>query len=194
MVAGDTNSTADVFMRDTQTSTTTRVSVSTAGVQGNGACDMAVVSADGRYVAWQSAATNHVASDTNGVADIFYRDTQTNTTTRVSVSTAGVEGNGASTHPVMSADGRYVGFVSAASTLVTGDTNGVIDVFVRDTVLNTTTRMNLSSSGTQANGATSLWSIGFSADGRYIAFDSAATNLVTGDTNGASDVFVRYNP
>jgi len=189
LVSGDTNGAADIFVRDTQTSTTTRVSVDSGGNEANGPSYDPSISADGRYVAFVSEASNLVSGDTNGAADIFVRDTQTNTTTRVSVDSGGNEANGNSSAPSISANGRYVAFSSGASNLVSGDTNGVTDIFVRDTQTSTTTRVSVDSGGTQANNFSSALSI--SADGRYVAFVSEASNLVSGDTNGAADIFVR---
>src|SRR4029453_10228645 len=110
-------------------------------------------------------------------------------TTRVSTSTGGGQGNGRSFVPAISADGWYVAFYSDASNLVSGDTNGTRDVFVRDLQRGETTRVSVSTSGTEANGDS--FAPGISSDGRYVAFASAATNLVDGDTNDANDIFVR---
>ncbi|HEY9848816.1 MAG TPA: DUF4347 domain-containing protein [Leptolyngbyaceae cyanobacterium] len=188
LVSGDTNGTTDVFVRDTLTNTTTRVSLSSSGIQGGG--DVPSISADGRYVAFMSSASNLVSGDTNGWDDIFLRDTFTNTTTRVSVDSMGNQGNFFSEFPSISGNGRYVAFRSYASNLVSGDTNNKWDIFVRDTLTNTTTRVSVDSMGNQGN-ADSQQGISISADGRYVAFNSAASNLVSGDTNGASDIFVR---
>src|SRR4029079_1646625 len=98
---------------------------------------------DGHLVAFWSSASNLVPNDTNGVNDVFVRDRLTNTTTRVSIDSSGVEGNGPSTDPAFSADGRYVAFQSAATNLVPNDTNGKIDVFVRDLQLGVTLRVSL---------------------------------------------------
>ncbi len=193
LVTGDTNGVADTFIHDMLTGTTTRISVASDGTQGDNESDETpAISADGRYVAFSSHATNLVTGDTNATQDIFVRDTVNNTTTRVSVDSSGTQGNSNSYTPLsMSADGRYVAFSSSATNLVTGDTNAAQDVFVRDTVNNTTTRVSVDSSGTQANIGSSSWAPSISADGRYVAFHSTATNLVTGDTNAAEDVFVR---
>jgi Tol biopolymer transport system component len=191
LVSGNVNGYSDIFVRDRQTGTTTRVSVANAGYEGNNDSSSPSISADGRYVAFASLASNLVsgAGDTNGVEDIFVRDRQTGTTERVSVSSAGTQGNGASSSPSISADGRYVAFYSLASNLVSGDTNGTFDIFVRDRQTGTTELVSVSSSGVQGNSASSSPSI--SADGRYVAFYSPASNLVSGDTNGSADIFVR---
>jgi Tol biopolymer transport system component len=140
-------------------------------------------------VAFISEASNLVPGDTNAVQDIFVRDTAKGRTTRVSVSSAGTQANDASYDPSISADGRYVAFRSYASTLVAGDTNGWGDIFVRDTAKGRTIRVSLSSEGGQGN-LDSDWA-SISADGRYVAFSSEASNLVAGDTNETSDIFVR---
>src|SRR5438477_460507 len=175
--------------------TTERVSVASGGTEANGASLSSALSADGRFVAFDSAATDLVAADTNGVSDVFVHDRQTGATERVSVASGGAQGNGSSGligfafPPALSADGRFIAFVSLATSLVAGDTNGATDVFVRDRLTGTTERVSVASGGTQSNGA-SLGSA-LSADGRLVTFQSDATNLVVGDTNGATDVFVR---
>ncbi len=190
LVSGDTNGYQDVFVRDTQTGTTTRVSVDSSGAQGNsGSFYHAVsISADGRYVAFSSFASNLVNGDTNGAEDIFLHDRQTGATTRLSLDSSGVQGSG--DHPSISADGRYVAFKSAASNLVSGDTNDSWDIFLRDTQTGITTRVSVDSSGAQAIGDYYTPALSISADGRYVAFDSFASNLVSGDTNGTEDIFV----
>ena len=189
LVAGDTNAVSDIFIRDRVLGTTERVSVSDSEAQANGHCVYPSVSADGRYVAFYSLATNLVSGDTNGQKDVFVRDRVLGTTVRVSRSTGGAQGNSGSAMPSISADGRYVAFESAATNLVSGDTNGAEDVFVRDLTAGTTTRVSVSGAGVQGSGRSGGASI--SADGRHVAFTSQATNLVGGDTNGKSDVFVR---
>jgi Tol biopolymer transport system component len=189
LVPGDANSQDDIIVHDRVTGGTTRASVSSVNVQANGASRSPSVSADGRYVAFQSIASNLVLGDTNGVVDIFVRDHVTGEGSRVSVSSAGVQANGNSGWPSTSADGRYIAFESVASNLVSGDTNGAWDVFVRDRVAGGTARVSVSSTGAQANGNSGWPSI--SADGRYVAFSSEASNLVPGDTNGVTDIFVR---
>lgn len=110
-------------------------------------------------------------------------------TERASLGPGGVQGNGGSFFPAISAGGRFVAFESGSTNLVPGHTNGVNDVFVRDRQTSTTRRMRLGPSGVQGNGKSSGSAI--SADGRFVAFDSDATNLVPGDTKGALDVFIR---
>ena len=144
----------------------TRVSVSSAGVQGNSNSFISAISADGRYVAFTSYANNLVAGDTNGTEDVFVRDRVTGKTTRISVSSAGGQGNGYSNNSRISADGRYVAFSSDAENLVAGDTNGYDDVFVRDRVTGKTTLVSISSVGEHGNDLSRLGAI--SADGRYI--------------------------
>jgi Tol biopolymer transport system component len=191
LVAGDTNGVSDAFVHDLQTGTTTRVSVDSSGLQGNGACGYAAISADGRYVAFHSDADNLVPGDTNGVTDVFLHDLQTGTTTRVSVDSSGVQGNDVSDHPSISADGRFVAFTSQATNLVPNDTNGAWDVFVHDCLTGTTQRVSVSSAGMEGNQASWSASMGvISADGRFVTFASLATNLVPGDTNNAEDTFV----
>jgi WD40 repeat protein len=185
LVSDDTNVDYDVFVHDRQTGTTTRVSVDSAGAQGNG--EFPSISADGRLVAFHSTASL-VPGDTNLENDVFVHDRQTGTTLRVSVDSAGGEGNGYSARPSISADGRFVAFDSLASNLVPGDTNGDDDVFVHDRQTGTTTRVSVDSAGAQGNKGSVSASV--SGDGRFVAFDSFASNLVPGDINEQWDAFV----
>jgi Tol biopolymer transport system component len=170
---------------------TQRASVASSGAQANGdSLTSLSISADGRFVAFANTASNLVPNDVIGATDIFVRDRWMGTTERVSVDSSGAEANAASSAPAISADGRYVAFLSGATNLAVGDTNHLDDVFVRDRLNGTTERVNVATSGSQANGATYL-PLSISADGRYVAFGSDASNLVTGDTNGFTDVFVR---
>ena len=169
--------------------TITRVSVDSAGNQANASSFDPSISADGRFVAFTSSASNLVPGDTNNNRDVFVRDLSTNTTTRVSVGSAGNQANEDSSSSSISADGRFVGFWSNASNIVPGDTNDSSDIFVRDLSTNTTTRVSVDSAGNQGTGGSSDASI--SADGRFVAFLSNASNLVPGDTNASRDIFVR---
>jgi Ca2+-binding RTX toxin-like protein len=189
IVPGDTNNSFDIFLRDRLTNTTTRVSLDSAGNQGNRFSYNPSISADGRFVAFSSFASNIVPGDTNGDSDIFVRDTLTNTTTLVSVDSAGNQGNSQSFITSISADGRFVAFTSNASNLVPGDTNDDPDIFVRDTLTNTTTRVSVDSAGNQAN--YNSYNPSISADGRFVAFNSVASNIVPGDANNSFDIFVR---
>lgn len=164
------------------------MSVASDGTQGNGVSTGAVISLDGRFVAFASDATNLVVGDTNGVSDVFVHDLQTGATERVSVDSSGAQGNGGSFTPSISSDGRFVAFFSQASNLVTSDTNGRSDIFVHDRSTGTTVRVSVDSAGTQSNNSSFLPSI--SDDGRFVAFHSPATNLVPDDTNATRDVFV----
>lgn len=130
-MSGDTNSVFDVFLRDVQAGTTARVSVASGGTQADGGSQQAALSPDGRYLAFESAASNLVVGDSNGQSDIFVRDLQAGYTRRASVSTDGSETNGNNHYPSLSADGGVVAFESAATNTVAGDTNGVTDTFVR---------------------------------------------------------------
>jgi Tol biopolymer transport system component len=190
LVPGDTNGFLDIFVRDRATGATTRVSVSSAGAQANGESRYAAISDDGRYVAFQSDATNLSGPDTNQVADVFVHDRLTGQTTRVSVDASGAPGPAfySSTLPSISADGRYVAFTSGAP-FVPWDVNQRADIYVRDLSTGALTIASVDSAGLQADGNSSSPAI--SADGRSVAFISLATNLRPGgDTNGVNDVFV----
>ncbi len=247
LVPNDTNGVEDVFVHDRETGRTERVSVSSEGVEGDDFSDRFKPALDrtGRFVAFESGATNLVPGDANATFDIFLRDRSTQTTVRASLGASGGEADGFSTTPAMSQDARYIAFVSAATNLVPGDTNAFQDVFVRDRSLGTTSRVSIATDGSQGNddvfsdvaisddgrfvafssGATNLTPEGVSgsfvrdrrrgtttlvtvssaevpgglggsnvagsADGRFVVFDSASTNLVPNDTNGLPDVFVR---
>jgi Tol biopolymer transport system component len=188
LVPGDTNVSTDVFVYDRKTGLSDRVSVDSAGNQGNSFSEFSAISADGRYVAFVSVATNLVLGDTNGEGDIFVRDRQTGLTERVAVASGGTQGDRGSSSPAISADGRYVAFASYATNLVPGDTNGDWDIFVRDRQTSVTERVSVDSLGNQGNDDSITAAI--SADGRYVAFRSYASNLVPGDTNSRSDIFV----
>ncbi len=189
LVLGDNNGAKDIFVRDRLLGQTIRVDVDSNGVEANLGAQFAWISDDGRHVAFESLSTNLASGDTNGVLDIFVRDLDHNTTTRVSVDSNGVQANGVSTSAAISANGRFVVFGSVASNLAPGDTNGDWDVFVHDLFTGQTERVSVASDGTGANHYSPRGTI--SADGRYVAFKSNATNLVPNDTNNASDIFVR---
>ena len=171
-------------------SDTTRVNISSAGTQGNSYSRYSSISADGRFVAFHSYSNNLVPDDSNGVCDVFVHDRHTGETTRVSVSSSGVQGNdhSFSDHLAISSNGRFIAFVSHADNLVADDLNGERDIFVHDRQTNETTRVSVSSAGFQSNSDNSYPTI--SADGRFVAFHSLADNLIEGDTNSSGDIFV----
>ncbi|MBL8860344.1 MAG: PD40 domain-containing protein [Planctomycetes bacterium] len=189
LVPNDTNGVSDIFVRNRDGGTTTRVSVDSTGVQGNGASSDPAVSADGRYIVFASVSSNLVAGDTNGKIDIFLHDRTLGTTGRLSTDSNGLQGNGDCGRPDISADARFVVFHSLSSNLAPQDTNSTQDVFVKDRLTGITNCLSIDGSGVCGNAFSGNPAI--SAGGRYVAFHSAATNLVTGDTNGAVDVFVR---
>lgn len=164
-----------------------RISMAASGGETDGSSSWVTISADGRYVAYTSAATNIVAGDTNGYVDVFLRDMVTGSTTRVSTDSQGGEAvASSSTVTAISGDGRYVLFSTSAG-LDPADVNASYDDYVKDTVTGKTTMVGVSSNGTLPNASTTGYAI--SADGRYVLFGSTATNLVAGDTNGRSDIF-----
>jgi len=142
------------------------------------------ISADGRYIAFPSERSDLVPGDTNGRTDIFVRDLQTDTTERVSLTSAGAQATSPTgrddemffSPPAISADGRYVAFDSLATDLVPGDTNGAADIFVRDRLMGTTERASVAGAEIQADGH-SFPGVSISADGRYVTFQTGATNL-----------------
>ncbi len=188
LVIGDTNDTSDIFVHDLQTHQTTLVSVNSSRMQGNEGSYHPTISANGRYVVFQSSADNLVADDTNMNTDVFVHDRIKNKTSRISVDSSAAQADGGSFFPKISADGRYVAFVSDAPNLVSGDTNNATDSFVHDRKTKQTTRVSINSRGKQQNSDSTDLSI--SANGRYVAFESFADNLVDGDTNAKFDSFV----
>jgi len=188
LVANDTNSTRDVFVQDTQTGSITRVSVASDGTQSNGFSDGARISSDGRYVVFQSNATNLASDDTTNNIDVFIHDMQTGTTKRVSVASDGTETNGLSLNAMISSNNRYISFESSATNLVSDDTNACYDIFVYDMQTGETKRVSITTNGLQGDDLSKSASI--NTDGRYVTFQSNASNLVPEDTNGNTDVFV----
>jgi len=209
LVPGDTNGSRDVFVRDTCvgasgpcTPSTSPVTVAPDGTPADFSSFKHVISADGRFVAFESQASNLLADDTNGRADIFVRDTCigtsgpcTPTTTRMSVRSDGSQVDADSFSPVISADGRFVAFHSFANNLVANDTNSAADIFVRDSCFSasgpctpSTTRLSVTSDGTE--GSDTSIEPAITPDGRFVAFASSANNLVAGDTNNAADIMM----
>jgi Tol biopolymer transport system component/pimeloyl-ACP methyl ester carboxylesterase len=192
LVAGDTNGTWDIFVRDTLLGTTTLASVNDAGEQTEVAAGNPGMSANGRFVAFSTFASNLVAGDTNNRPDVFVRDLESGQTTRISVATDGSESDAASGAPDVSADGRFIAFVSLSTNLVPGDTNGSFDILVRDRTLGTTERVSIASDGGQGSGPdlfTGRIRPSISADGRFVAFATTRRGLVPGDEDAFIDVF-----
>jgi hypothetical protein len=187
LIGGDTNGTQDIFVHDRQTGLTTRVSGNN-GAEPNSASFEPALNADGRFVAFYSFASNLVTGDTNNLQDVFVHDRQTGQTTRVSIAGDGTQANAFSQAAVLSADGRFVTFHANASNLVAGDTNTQVDVFLHDRQTHQTTRLSLATDGIEGNNFS--LNLALSADGRFAAISSRASNLVAGDTNGSEDVFV----
>jgi hypothetical protein len=190
LVANDTNDNSDIFVRDRTLGITERVSVASDGTQANGDSILPAISSDGRFVTFSSEASNLVAGDTNNLADIFLHDRQDDTTVRLVAPAEFNTGSGiiivASN---VSPDGGFAGFRSNADDLVPGDTNNSFDTFLIDRVTLIAERCSASSSEVEGNSDSSRPSI--SSDNRYVVFSSNATNLVSNDTNGFEDVFVR---
>jgi Tol biopolymer transport system component len=189
LVASDTNTYRDIFVRDLVLGTTTRVNVDGSGNECNFESDHGVISGYARFVAYQSGGTNLVPGDTNGSRDIFVYDRQTGAVERANLTSTGGQANLYTFFPSISAEGRYIAFDSNANNLVPGDSNGQRDVFLRDRMLGTTSRLSVDPAGGQVATASALPAI--SDIGAVVAFESAAAVLVPGDTNGVHDVFVR---
>jgi len=190
LVAGDTNGSSDVFIKDLATGAVTRVSTDSSGAQAAGFSQSGLFSPDGSKIVFTSSAGNLVAGDSNVQTDIFVKDLATGAVTRVSTDSSGAQATAFSSTPVFSPDGTKIAFVGNATNLVAGDTNGAADIFVKDLVTGATTRVSTDSSGAQATGIASNGPA-FSPDGSKILFASGATNLVAGDTNNQFDVFMK---
>jgi len=189
LVANDTNVNYDIFLRDRLAGTTVRVSVDSSGLQASGSSVYPSISADGNLIAFASTASNLAPGDTNGTWDVFVHDRASGQTRLVSRSTAGVQGNMNSEFPSLSADGRCVAFQSFATNLAPDPNGFTRDAFVHDLMTGETTLVSVGDLGQAANDNCDGTTI--SDDGRLVAFHSSATNLVLGDTNGLTDVFVR---
>jgi len=189
LIPGNSTSGTQVFVRDRETGLIEIVSVDAAGVEGDGFSDSPSISADGRFVAFESTSTNLAVGDTNGVSDVFVHDRGTGSTDRVSLDPSGGSGNGESGTPAISPDGQVVAFSSAASNLVASDTNGFWDAFVYDCRTATIERTSVDTSGAEGNGPS--YAGPTSANGQIVSIVSLASNLVSGDTNRVHDVFMR---
>lgn len=188
VIPSDTNGgVSDIFIVSIFNTNMELVSVNATGDQGNGSSFYASVARDGDYVAFMSFASNLVAGDTNGRADIFVKDMTTGAVDRVSVATDGTQGDFDSIYPSISNNGRYVTFSSMSTTLVPGDTDFLTDVFLHDRQTGITTRLSTDNAGVQGNGVSDEPSM--SGNGEFVGFASVADNFVLSDTNSVSDVF-----
>ena len=188
LVAGDTNGQQDIFVKNLADGSVQLASIGAFGLA-DGQSNDPMLSADGRYVAFRSDATNLVDGDTNGIGDVFVKDLLTGTILRANTDSSGNQTAGGEGDPSLSADGRYVAFASSAPDLVDSDANGTQDIFVKDLQTGSIRLVSRDASGNQSNGE--CFDPWFSADGRYLSFLSTATNLVPGDTNGVIDAFVK---
>lgn len=191
----DTSAGGDIFVRDLQTGTTKLVSINAGGTDsGNGISSFGLISADGRYVAFTSRASNIVNRDTNTSTDVFLRDLQTSTTRLVSINAAGTDSgrNGGSELLDISPDGRFITFTSHASDLTPHAVGNVAanNIYVRDAVNNTTALVTVNAAGTASGNGTSFGG-SVSSDGRYVVFTSASNDLVPNDSGSGNDVFLR---
>lgn len=188
LVPGDTNGKYDLFLRDLELGTLERVNLSHDGLEADDSASGARSSRDGRWVCFDSMATNLVPGDTNGVSDVFLRDRVLGLTTRLDVSSAGAQAGDHSWLGAPASDARFVAFTSAATNLVLGDTNGHDDIYLHDRLSGGTSRVSLCPNGVQGEEFCDYAAI--SGDGRLVAFESTASNLVPDDHNRARDVFV----
>ncbi|WP_262273248.1 hypothetical protein [Microvirga yunnanensis] len=187
LVANDTNTSWDIFLRD-QFGTITLLSKAVDGTQGNSFSSNPQFSPDGQYVLFESNANNLIAGDGNNQLDVFLKDIHSGAVTLLSRTADGTQGDRGSYNARFSPEGRYIVFESDATNLVADDNNGQTDIFVKDLVGGTVTRLSTAADGTEADFESSFAQ--FSPDGRFVTFESEATNLVDGDTNGTSDIFV----
>ena len=194
LVPFDNNGVNDAFMRDLDLGMTLMVGVNFNGEAGNSNSGGFGICGDGRFAGIFSNASDLLppGEDTNGFQDAFVRDLELGVTERVSLSSSGEQGNANSGPATLDGSGRYAAFLSDASNLVDDDGNGATDIFGRDRAAGMTTLLTITEAGVQADG--NCTSPTLSADGRFVVFNSTATNLVPGDTNGFQDVFVGHGP
>ena len=187
--AGDAALTTDIFVKNLVSGQLTLVSSNAAGASGNGNSSDAVFSPDANKVAFVSTSSNLVAGDANGLRDLFVKDLTTGAVTLVAQISTATIGSVGTASPVFSPDGTKLLFQSAADNLVAGDGNGRSDIFLKDLVSGTITRISTSGAGVGGNDLSS--DARFSPDGTKILFHSEADNLVAGDTNSTSDIFIK---
>ncbi len=188
LAPGDTNGAPDIFVRDLEKGSTQRVSVDSNGAAGNRDSRLPSVSGDGRYIAFESWASDLVDGDTNGSIDIFVHDRQTGTTKRVSVSSTGIQGDGDCRAPSISRNGRHVVFTGVAANLCPHDANRHTDIFLHDRLEASTRRVSSLPDGTEGKHDSDQAAV--SADGRWVAFGTKASNLLPSDKNHAVDIVV----
>ena len=186
---GDANETFDIFVKDLRTGRVTLASANADGDEGDSFSFAPSISANGRHVAFHSAASNLVPGDTNRAIDVFVKDLLTGEVALASADVSGNQGDGSSAFASISANGRLVAFQSSASNLARGDDNRATDVFVKNLETGALTLASANERGTEGDSGSFRPSI--SDNGRYVAFESAASNLVLDDTNGTSDIFLR---
>jgi Tol biopolymer transport system component len=180
-----------VYRKDLATGALDAVSVTLTGGTPGAACQYSALSADGRYAVFGSGASNLIAGDTNGKVDVFRRDILAGTTVRVPSGLQGEEPDDGSARPSLSQDGSFVAYLSSASNLVAGDTNGALDVFITEVATGTTSRANVSSiGGLQTQGVENFIPPAISADGRRVVFASTSPELVPGETGFFQDIFM----
>ncbi len=189
LVSGDTNFSGDIFRRDTVAGITVLVSVNQTGSgSGNSVSEDPRLTPDGRYVAFESYASNLATNLTGGYYNIFLRDLSNSAPELISVGAGGAAPNGDSADESLSDDGRFVAFESYANNLGPADSGAVLDVYVRDRLTGTNILCSVNTNGT-GGGDGESFDVILSANGRFIVFESTAGNLVTGDTNGTTDIF-----
>lgn len=188
LVPGDTNGVRDVFWLDRYAGLITRISVAPSGVEADGWSGGPDITPDGRHAVFFSHASNLVAGDQDGVADVFHLDLLAGTLERISINAAGQEPDADAEFPAISDDGRYIAFHSACSNLVPGDNNARVDIFVKDRATGQIERVSVATDGSQGNGSSVAPSI--SADGRFVAFSSHSTNLVQSPVITTWSIFV----
>lgn len=189
LVPADANANiSDIVVHDRQTGLNQLASVNSDGVQSDASSELPSISADGSVVAYLSQSPSLVLGDTNSVQDVFIHDFQSTSTERMSVSSLGVQADSASWEPAISGNGRFVVFMSAATNLVANDASPTEDIYVHDRITGSTQRVSVDSNGARADGGSDWPAV--DASGSVVAFQSGASNLVQGDTNGSSDIFV----
>ncbi len=188
LIDNDENEVRDIFLHDVDTGETELISITQDGGQTNERSDSPRINGDGRYVTYASYATNLTPDDENGSWDVFVRDRLLGTTERVSVSTDGEHGNNLSRHPTISNDGRFIAWHSTTTNLVPGDDNEVRDILMRDMWLNETIRLSKSSTGVETDERS--YDANLTTNGRFLTYDSLASNLVEGDSMGIRHVYV----